>query len=131
MSTDDEYHAQINSEILESEGPVESKINGKMIAQLLGYSFVWMLALSIFMWTIYALYAGVRSGVSPISFGHWLAQWLYFGTVGVTLVAASKWVEKTMKVGIGEQLGILIVYGFIAVAWFVLAGLPIRILLEE
>src|SRR5216683_1321662 len=48
----------------------------------------------------------------------------------LALFGTAKWVEKNFKVGIDKQLGIVLVYGFIAFVWFILAGLRIATSVE-
>jgi hypothetical protein len=110
---------------------VESKTAAQKVAKVIVAGFASVVVVVLVGLLIFLFFAELRQAVSGITFKHWLAQWLYLATIALALLATAKWVERNIKVGIAEQLSILLVYGFVAFAWLILSGLPIRILLEE
>lgn len=104
---------------------MESKTQAQKVTKVIVFGFVSLIVLSLALLSISIMSEELRQAARETTFRHWLAQWIYFATAALAFFGTAKWVERNFKVGIDKQLGIVLVYGFIAFVWFILAGLRI------
>jgi protein-S-isoprenylcysteine O-methyltransferase Ste14 len=99
-----------------------------MIAKLLLQNVIWIAVMGALLFV-------------PAGTLHWPAAWVYLGTVAILGVACGLWLAKTDPALLAERMhpmmqkdqpaadkAFMLVFGFVALIWFVAIGLDIRML---
>ena len=98
-----------------------------MIAKLLLQTLIWIVAMGALLFV-------------PAGTLHWPAAWVFLGTIGILGIAGGLWLAKTDPALLAERLHpmmqkdqpaadkkFMLVFGFVALIWFVGSGLDRRV----